>query len=177
MAYYRHEAILKQFQATPPPASVKLRGYLYTCGGCQPYYTCLAAECTYLPRSNKIIFKDKFFSIRVNYNQDEPRSTSGNVDLFQATPLLTRKVKLKAITTLSGSCSMMRLYRTYASLHFINPRGRTVRDFIGLDPGEFPINVPTSLRAKKPKPPFSKKLCGSPKGSSRSSSYPFSVKN
>nr|GEW06273.1 reverse transcriptase domain-containing protein [Tanacetum cinerariifolium] len=37
-------AILKQFQATPPPASVKAAEEIcVTCGGAHPYYQCLAA--------------------------------------------------------------------------------------------------------------------------------------
>nr|GFD05438.1 reverse transcriptase domain-containing protein [Tanacetum cinerariifolium] len=37
-------AILKQFQATPPPAFVKAVEEIYvTCGGAHPYYQCLAA--------------------------------------------------------------------------------------------------------------------------------------
>nr|GEU37928.1 hypothetical protein [Tanacetum cinerariifolium] len=37
-------AILKQFQATPPPASVKaIEEICVTCGGAHPYYQCLAA--------------------------------------------------------------------------------------------------------------------------------------
>nr|GFC96040.1 hypothetical protein [Tanacetum cinerariifolium] len=37
-------AILKQFQATPPPASIKAVEEIYvTCGGAHPYYQCLAA--------------------------------------------------------------------------------------------------------------------------------------
>nr|GFB40316.1 reverse transcriptase domain-containing protein [Tanacetum cinerariifolium] len=36
--------ILKQFQATPPPASVKaVEEFCVTCGGAHPYYQCLAA--------------------------------------------------------------------------------------------------------------------------------------
>nr|GEV49909.1 reverse transcriptase domain-containing protein [Tanacetum cinerariifolium] len=38
-------AILKQFQATPPPASVKgVEEICVTCGGDQPYYQCLDAD-------------------------------------------------------------------------------------------------------------------------------------
>ncbi|GKC70285.1 hypothetical protein Tco_1116168 [Tanacetum coccineum] len=38
-------AILKQFQATPPPASVKAVEEIYvTCGGAHPYYQCLIAD-------------------------------------------------------------------------------------------------------------------------------------
>nr|GFB96514.1 hypothetical protein [Tanacetum cinerariifolium] len=37
-------AILKQFQATPPPASVKsVEEICVTCGGAHSYYQCLAA--------------------------------------------------------------------------------------------------------------------------------------
>ncbi|GJY55162.1 hypothetical protein Tco_0446826 [Tanacetum coccineum] len=39
--------ILKQFQATPPPASVKsVEEICVTCGGAHPYYQCLAADAT-----------------------------------------------------------------------------------------------------------------------------------
>nr|GEU43671.1 reverse transcriptase domain-containing protein [Tanacetum cinerariifolium] len=38
-------AILKQFQATPPPASVKaVEEICVTCGGAHPYYQCFAAD-------------------------------------------------------------------------------------------------------------------------------------
>ncbi|GKE44864.1 reverse transcriptase domain-containing protein, partial [Tanacetum coccineum] len=38
-------AILKQFQATPPPASVKaVEEICVTCGGAHPYYQCLVAD-------------------------------------------------------------------------------------------------------------------------------------
>ncbi|GJT60554.1 reverse transcriptase domain-containing protein [Tanacetum coccineum] len=38
-------AILKQFQATPPPASVKaVEDICVTCSGAHPYYQCLAAD-------------------------------------------------------------------------------------------------------------------------------------
>ncbi|GJV72875.1 reverse transcriptase domain-containing protein [Tanacetum coccineum] len=38
-------AILKKFQATPPPASVKaVEKICVTCGGAHPYYQCLAAD-------------------------------------------------------------------------------------------------------------------------------------
>nr|GEU63109.1 hypothetical protein [Tanacetum cinerariifolium] len=38
-------AILKQFQATPPPASVKsIEEICVTCGGAHPYYQCLATD-------------------------------------------------------------------------------------------------------------------------------------
>ncbi|GKD10717.1 hypothetical protein Tco_1190402, partial [Tanacetum coccineum] len=38
-------AILKQFQETPPPASVKaVEEICVTCGGAHPYYQCLSAD-------------------------------------------------------------------------------------------------------------------------------------
>ncbi|GKA20037.1 hypothetical protein Tco_0699952 [Tanacetum coccineum] len=43
-------AILKQFQATPPPASVKaIEEICVTCGGAHPYYQCLAADGNIFP--------------------------------------------------------------------------------------------------------------------------------
>nr|GEV95761.1 reverse transcriptase domain-containing protein [Tanacetum cinerariifolium] len=43
-------AILKQFQATPPPASVKsVKEICFTCGGAHPYYQCLAADGNIFP--------------------------------------------------------------------------------------------------------------------------------
>ncbi|GKD57285.1 reverse transcriptase domain-containing protein, partial [Tanacetum coccineum] len=44
-------AILKQFQATPPPASVKaVEEICVTCGGAHPYYQCLAADGNTFPK-------------------------------------------------------------------------------------------------------------------------------
>ncbi|GJT58993.1 reverse transcriptase domain-containing protein [Tanacetum coccineum] len=59
-------AILKQFQATPPPASVKaVEEVCVTCGGAHPYYQCLAADGN--------TFRDNIqgyvSAVAVNYNQ------------------------------------------------------------------------------------------------------------
>ncbi|GJX43634.1 reverse transcriptase domain-containing protein [Tanacetum coccineum] len=59
-------AILKKFQATPPPASVKaVEKICVTCGGAHPYYQCLAADGN--------IFRDNIqgyiSAAVVNYNQ------------------------------------------------------------------------------------------------------------
>nr|GEU40406.1 reverse transcriptase domain-containing protein [Tanacetum cinerariifolium] len=44
-------AILKQFQATPPPASVKaVEEICVTCGGAHPYYQCLATDGNTFPK-------------------------------------------------------------------------------------------------------------------------------
>nr|GEW98451.1 reverse transcriptase domain-containing protein [Tanacetum cinerariifolium] len=63
-------AMLKQFQATPPPAQVKAVEEIYvTCGGADPYYQCLAAS-----GNTFLKFKDNIHgyvsAAAVNYNQD-----------------------------------------------------------------------------------------------------------
>nr|GEW10516.1 hypothetical protein [Tanacetum cinerariifolium] len=61
-------AILKQFQATPPPASVKVvEEICVTCGGAHPYYQCLAADGNTFsePRDNI----QGYVAAAVNYNQ------------------------------------------------------------------------------------------------------------
>nr|GEU52920.1 hypothetical protein [Tanacetum cinerariifolium] len=62
--------ILKQFQATPPPASIKaIEKICVTCGGAHPYYQCLAADGNTFPE-----FRDNIqgyvLAAAVNYNQD-----------------------------------------------------------------------------------------------------------
>nr|GEW61500.1 hypothetical protein [Tanacetum cinerariifolium] len=62
-------AILKQFQATPPPAFVKsIEEICVTCGGAHPYYQCLAADGnTFLEFQNNI--QGYISAAAVNYNQ------------------------------------------------------------------------------------------------------------
>nr|GFA82715.1 hypothetical protein [Tanacetum cinerariifolium] len=62
-------AILKQFQATPPPASVKAVEEIYvTCGGAHPYYQCLASDGnTFLGLRDNI--QGYVSAAAVNYNQ------------------------------------------------------------------------------------------------------------
>nr|GEW54460.1 reverse transcriptase domain-containing protein [Tanacetum cinerariifolium] len=62
-------AILKQFQATPPPASVKaVEEICVTCGGAHPYYQCLAADGnTFLELRDNI--QGYIAAAVVNYNQ------------------------------------------------------------------------------------------------------------
>nr|GEV77951.1 reverse transcriptase domain-containing protein [Tanacetum cinerariifolium] len=62
-------AILKQFQATPPPASIKAVEEIYvTCGGAHPYYQCLAVDDNTFSK-----FRDNIqgyvSAAAVNYNQ------------------------------------------------------------------------------------------------------------
>nr|GFB22324.1 hypothetical protein [Tanacetum cinerariifolium]GFB25244.1 hypothetical protein [Tanacetum cinerariifolium] len=62
-------AILKQFQATPPPASVKaVKETCVTCSGSYPYYQCLAVGGNIFPELNDNI--QGYVSVAaVNYNQ------------------------------------------------------------------------------------------------------------
>ncbi|GJR09163.1 hypothetical protein Tco_0791815 [Tanacetum coccineum] len=62
-------AILKQFQATPPPAFVKAVEEIYvTCGGPHPYYQCLAADGNTFPEYRDNI-QGYFAAAAGNYNQ------------------------------------------------------------------------------------------------------------
>nr|GFA97829.1 hypothetical protein [Tanacetum cinerariifolium] len=62
-------AILKQFQATPPPASVKaVEETCFTYGGAHPYYQCLAVGGnTFLELRDNI--QGYVSAATVNYNQ------------------------------------------------------------------------------------------------------------
>nr|GEX13397.1 hypothetical protein [Tanacetum cinerariifolium] len=65
-------AILKQFQATPPPASVKaVEETCVTCGGAHPYYQCLAAGGNTFPKLRDNI-QGYVSAAAVNYNQGNP---------------------------------------------------------------------------------------------------------
>nr|GEU85178.1 reverse transcriptase domain-containing protein [Tanacetum cinerariifolium] len=85
-------AILKQFQATSPPASVKAIEEIYvTCGGAHPYYQCLAADGNTFSKLRDNI-QGYVAAAAVNYNQGSlPSNTIAN-----------QKGELKAITTRSG---------------------------------------------------------------------------
>ncbi|GKB59297.1 reverse transcriptase domain-containing protein [Tanacetum coccineum] len=62
-------AILKQFQATPPPASVKaVEEICVTCGGADPYYQCLAANGNTFPEYQDNI-QGCVAAVAGNYNQ------------------------------------------------------------------------------------------------------------
>nr|GFB10053.1 reverse transcriptase domain-containing protein [Tanacetum cinerariifolium] len=87
-------SILKQFQATPPPASVKDVEEIYvTCGGAHPYYQCLVAGGnTFTELQDNI--QGYVSAAAVNYNQGSGSLPSNTI----ANP----KGELKAITTQSG---------------------------------------------------------------------------
>nr|GEZ03703.1 hypothetical protein [Tanacetum cinerariifolium] len=87
-------AMLRQFQATPPPAPVKaVEETCVTCGGAHPYYQCLAAGGNTFPKLRDNI--QGYVSVAaVQYNQGSGSLPSNTV----ANP----KGELKAITTRSG---------------------------------------------------------------------------
>ncbi|GKD60479.1 hypothetical protein Tco_1297988 [Tanacetum coccineum] len=88
-------AILKQFQATPPPASVKaVEEICVTCGGPHPYYQCLAADGnTFLDDGNTFSsYQDNIqgyvSAAAANYNQGNTSYRPRNV----AIPIQTTQV-------------------------------------------------------------------------------------
>nr|GFC93908.1 hypothetical protein [Tanacetum cinerariifolium] len=93
-------AILKQFQATPPPASVKaVEEICVTCGGDHPYYQCLAADGNTFPKLRDNI-QGYVAAAAVNYNQEEDErveETLTDQDLVEYTikvpPPLVQKSK------------------------------------------------------------------------------------
>nr|GEU99690.1 hypothetical protein [Tanacetum cinerariifolium] len=109
--------ILKRFQATPPSAFVKaVKEICVTCGGAHPYYHCLAADGNTFSELRDNI-QGYVATAAVNYNQGNsgyhPPGVANQIrpsgfaqpnvrDISLATPLLTPKGELKAITTQSG---------------------------------------------------------------------------
>nr|GEX09995.1 hypothetical protein [Tanacetum cinerariifolium] len=103
-------AILKQFQATPPPASVKaVEEICVTCGGAHPYYQCLAAGGNTFPKlkdniqgyaslSNKT---NEIKNMMAGLFQMNTASTSGSGSLPSNT-VANPEGELEAITTQSG---------------------------------------------------------------------------
>nr|GEY92276.1 reverse transcriptase domain-containing protein [Tanacetum cinerariifolium] len=66
---YRHAAILKQFQATPPPTFIKaVEEICVSYGGAHPYYQCLAAGGNTFPELRDNI-QGYVSAAAVNYNQ------------------------------------------------------------------------------------------------------------
>nr|GFD51149.1 hypothetical protein [Tanacetum cinerariifolium] len=62
-------AILKQFQTTPPPASIKaVKEICVTYGGAHPYYQCLTADGNTFPKLGDNI-QGYVAAAVVNYNQ------------------------------------------------------------------------------------------------------------
>nr|GEZ98749.1 hypothetical protein [Tanacetum cinerariifolium] len=159
-------AILKQFQATPPPASVKaVEEICVTCGGAHLYYQCLAAGGnTFLELRDNI--QGYVSAAAVNYNQCNfgyrplvffqmnTASTSGSGHLPSNT-IANPKGELKAITTRSGI--VLDGTSVLIPPSFINPDEDERVEETLTDQGltEYTIKVPPPL-VQKPKPPSQK---------------------
>nr|GEU55801.1 reverse transcriptase domain-containing protein [Tanacetum cinerariifolium] len=95
-------AILKQFQATSPPASVKVvEETCVTCGGAHPYYQCLAAGGNTFPELWDNI-QGYVSAAAVNYNQGNSIFRPLGSGSLPSNTIANPKGKLKAITTRSG---------------------------------------------------------------------------
>nr|GEU36680.1 reverse transcriptase domain-containing protein [Tanacetum cinerariifolium] len=95
-------AILKQFQATTPPASVKaVKESCVTCGGAHPYYQCLAAGGnTFLELRDNI--QGYVLAAAVNYNQGNSVYRPPGSGSLPSNTVANPKGELKSITTRSG---------------------------------------------------------------------------
>nr|GEV56637.1 reverse transcriptase domain-containing protein [Tanacetum cinerariifolium] len=151
--------ILKQFQATPPLASVKAVEEIFvTCGGANPYYQCLAADGNTFPE-----FRDNIqgyvSAAAFNYNQGNsgyrPPGVANQIrppGPLPSNTIANLKGELKAITTRSG------LVLDGPSIPmpppFINPEEdkRAEETLTELDLAEYTIKVPPPL-VQKAKPP------------------------
>nr|GEZ68618.1 reverse transcriptase domain-containing protein [Tanacetum cinerariifolium] len=94
--------ILKQFQATPPPASVKaVEEMCVTCGGAHPYYQCLAAGGnTFLELRDNI--QGYISAAAVSYNQGNSVYRPSGSGSLPSNTIDNAKGELKSITTRSG---------------------------------------------------------------------------
>nr|GEV58649.1 DNA-directed DNA polymerase [Tanacetum cinerariifolium] len=95
-------AILKQFQATSPPASVKaVEEICVTCGGAHPYYQCLAAGGNTFPELRDNI-QGYVSATAVNYNQGNSVYRPLGSGSLPSNTVSNPKGELRAITTRSG---------------------------------------------------------------------------
>nr|GEU49232.1 reverse transcriptase domain-containing protein [Tanacetum cinerariifolium] len=137
-------AILKQFQATPPPASVKVvEEICVTFGGAHLYYQCLAADGNTFSEVRDNI-QGYVLAAAVNYNQGSGPLPSNTI----ANP----KGELKAITTRSGIVldgPSIPMPPPFINLEEDKRVEETLTD---QDLTEYTIKVPPSL-VQKPKSP------------------------
>nr|GEW73334.1 hypothetical protein [Tanacetum cinerariifolium] len=149
-------AILKQFQATPLPASVKaVEEICVTCGGAHLYYQCLAAGGNTFPelRDNIQGYIQASMSNQTNeiknmiasLFQMNTASTSGSGSLPSNT-IANPKGKLKAITTRSGLVLDRPTVPTLPP--FINPKvdERVEETLTDLDLSEYTIKISLILQ-------------------------------
>nr|GEW91369.1 reverse transcriptase domain-containing protein [Tanacetum cinerariifolium] len=94
--------ILKQFQATPPPASVKaVEEICVTCGGAHPYYQCLASGGNTFPELKDNI-QGYVAATAVNYNQGNSVYRPPGSGSLPSNTVANPKGELKAIITRSA---------------------------------------------------------------------------
>nr|GEV48154.1 reverse transcriptase domain-containing protein [Tanacetum cinerariifolium] len=145
--------ILKEFQATPPPASVKaIEKIFVTSGGAHPYYQCLTTDGNTFPK-----FRDNIqgyvsaAAVQSGFFQMHTASTSGSGPLPSNT-IANPKGELKAITTRSG----LVLDGPFVPMPppFINPKEDEREEETLMDSklAEYTIKVPPLL-VQKAKPP------------------------
>nr|GEY40229.1 hypothetical protein [Tanacetum cinerariifolium] len=95
-------AILKQFQETSPPASIKsVEEICVTWGGAHPYYQCLAAGGNTFPELRDNI-QGYVSAAVVNYNQGNSVYRPPGSGSLPSNTVANSKGELKAITTRSG---------------------------------------------------------------------------
>nr|GEY81132.1 reverse transcriptase domain-containing protein [Tanacetum cinerariifolium] len=95
-------AILKQFQATPPPASIKVvEEICVTCGSDHSYYQCLATGGNIFPELRDNI-QGYVLAAAVNYNQGNSIYRPSGSGSLPPNTVANPKGELKAITIQSG---------------------------------------------------------------------------
>nr|GEV75555.1 hypothetical protein [Tanacetum cinerariifolium] len=133
-------AMLKQFQATPPPAPVKVvEEICVTRGGAHPYYQCLAAGGNTFPKLRDNI-QGYVSAAAVNYNQGLGSLPSNTI----ANP----KGKLKAITTHSGLVIDGPIVPTPPQSINLEVDEHVEETFTDPDLAEYTIKVPPPLQEK-----------------------------
>nr|GEX01425.1 reverse transcriptase domain-containing protein [Tanacetum cinerariifolium] len=104
-------AILKQFQATPPPVSVKsVEEICVTCGGAHPYYQCLAAGGNTFPEHRDNI-QGYVAAAAVNYNQGMLKQKQQEKDKVQIHKSLQMFKQLHINITLADALILIPKYQ------------------------------------------------------------------
>nr|GEU36740.1 reverse transcriptase domain-containing protein [Tanacetum cinerariifolium] len=138
-------AILKQFQATPPPASVKaVEETCFTYDGAHPYYQCLAAGGnTFLELRNNI--QGYISAAAVNYNYGNSIYRPPGSGSLPSNSIANPKGKIKAITI--QSVCVLDGPTVLTPPLFINPEeDERVEDTLtGLNLAEYIVKVPPPL--------------------------------
>nr|GEV01672.1 hypothetical protein [Tanacetum cinerariifolium] len=102
-------AILKQFQATPPPAFVKaIEEICFTCGGAHPYYQCLAVDGNTFSEFQDNI-QGYVSATAVNYNQEKIKKINEvNIKSMQAQiNNVKNELRIKMQTSIQASMSKL----------------------------------------------------------------------